>query len=75
MRRANRPKVLTNRSIIARWVETETLHLKRLGMGFQAVADHIVEVAHGRQKAMVPVPQEVQFPEHYHERARSRRAA
>ncbi len=65
MRRANTPKVLTNRSIIARWVEGETLHLKRLGMSFQAIADHIVEVAHGRQKAMVPVPQEVQFPERY----------
>ena len=65
MRRANTPKVLTNRSIIARWVEGETLHLKRLGMSFQAIADHIVEVAHGRQKAMVHVPQDAQFPEHY----------
>jgi len=65
MRRANTPKVLTNRSIIARWVEGETLHLKRLGMSFQAIADHIVEVAHGRQKAMVPVPQDAQFPERY----------
>jgi len=57
--------VLTNRSIIARWVEGETLHLKRLGMSFQAIADHIVEVAHGRQKAMVAVPQDAQFPERY----------
>jgi hypothetical protein len=65
MRRANTPKVLTNRSIIARWVEDETLHLKRLGMSFQAIADHIVEVAHGRQKAMVAVPQDAQFPERY----------
>ena len=65
MRRANRPKVLTNRSIIARWVEAETLHLKRLGMGYQAIADHIVEVAHGRQKAMVSVPRDAQFPEGY----------
>jgi hypothetical protein len=65
MRRANRPKVLTNRSIIARWVEAETLHLKRLGMGYQAIADHIVEVAQGRQKAMAPVPQDAQFPEGY----------
>jgi hypothetical protein len=65
MRRANTPKVLTNRSIIARWVEGETLHLKRLGMSFQAIADHIVEVAHGRQKAMVAVPQDAQFPERY----------
>jgi hypothetical protein len=66
MRRANRPKVLTNRSIIARWVEAETLHLKRLGMGYQAIADHIVEVAQGRQKAMAPVPQDAQFPKGYH---------
>jgi hypothetical protein len=65
MRRANTPKVLTNRSIIARWVEGETLHLKRLGMSFQAIADHLVEVAHGRQKAMVAVPQDAQFPERY----------
>jgi hypothetical protein len=65
MRQANTPKVLTNRSIIARWVEGETLHLKRLGMSFQAIADHIVEVAHGRQKAMVAVPQDAQFPERY----------
>jgi hypothetical protein len=65
MRRADRPKLLTNRSIIARWVEAETLHLKRLGMGYQAIADHIVEVAHGRRKAMVPVPQGVQFPQDY----------
>ena len=57
--------MLTNRSIIARWVEGETLHLKRLGMSFQAIADHIVEVAHGRQKAMVAVPQDAQFPERY----------
>ena len=65
MRRASRPKVLTNRSIIARWVEAETLHLKRLGMGYQAIADHIVEVAQGRRKAMAPVPQDAQFPEGY----------
>ena len=65
MRRANKPKGLTNRSIIARWVEAETLHLKRLGMSYQAIADHVVEVAQGRQKAMAPVPQDAQFPEGY----------
>jgi hypothetical protein len=65
LRRANRPKVLTNRSIVARWVEAETLHLKRLGMGYQAIADHIVGVAQERQKAMAPVPQDAEFPEGY----------
>jgi hypothetical protein len=65
MRRTDRPKLFTNRSIIARWVEAETLHLKRLGMGYQAIADHVVEVGHGRRKAMVPVPHDVQFPQDY----------
>ena len=65
IRRANKPEQLTSRSIIARWVEAETLHLKRLGMGYQAIADHIVGVAQGAQKAFVPVPQDAHFPQGY----------
>jgi hypothetical protein len=65
MRRANKPERLTNRTIIARWVETETLHLKRLGMGYQAIADHIVGVAQRSQKAFVTVPHDAHFPEDY----------
>lgn len=65
LRATNRPKQLTNRSQLARWTETEVLYLKRLGMAFQAIADHIVDVAHGRQKAMVPVPEGVLFPANY----------
>jgi hypothetical protein len=65
IRRANKPKQLTKRSLIARWVEAETLHLKRLGMGYQAIADHIMGVAQGQQKAMVPIPQDAQFSQGY----------
>jgi len=65
LRRANQPKVLTNRSIIARWVEAETLHLKRLGMSYQVIANHIVGVAHGKQQAMVPIPEHAPFTEEY----------
>ena len=65
IRRANKPEQLTSRSIIARWVEAETLHLKRLGMGYQAIADHIVGIAQGAQKAFVPVPQDAHFPQGY----------
>ena len=63
--RTNKPRQLTNRSIIARWVEAETLHLKRLGMSYQVIADHIVGVAHGQQQAMVPIPEHAQFPQEY----------
>jgi len=51
IRRANKPKQLTSRSLIARWVEAETLHLKRLGMGYQAIADHMMEIAQGQRMA------------------------
>jgi hypothetical protein len=65
IRRTNKPKRLTNRSLIARWVEAETLHLKRLGMSYQAIADHMMGVAQKQQMAMVPIPQDVQFPAGY----------
>jgi hypothetical protein len=65
LRRANQPKRLTDRTIIARWVEAETLHLKRLGMGYEAIAEHIMGVAQGQRKAMVPVPAELRFPDGY----------
>lgn len=65
IRRANQPKLLTNRTIIARWVEAETLHLKRLGMGYETIAEHIMGVVQGQRKAMVPVPAEARFPEQY----------
>jgi hypothetical protein len=65
IRQTNKPRVLTNRSIIARWVEAETLHLKRLGMSYQAIADHIGRVARGQQQGMVPLPEHASFAEDY----------
>jgi len=65
IRQTNKPRVLTNRSIIARWVEAETLHLKRLGMSYQAIADHIVGVAQGKQQVVVPLPEHASFSEDY----------
>ena len=65
IRQTNKPGILTNRSIIARWVEAETLHLKQLGMSYQAIADHIGRVARGQQQAMVPIPEQASFAEDY----------
>jgi len=65
MRRANQPRLVTQRTILARWLEAETLHLKRLGMSYQLIADHIVGVAHRRQQAMVPIPEQVRFSADY----------
>src|SRR5271166_2527404 len=65
VRRPHQSKKLTSRSLIARWVEAETLHLKRLGMRYQEIADHIVAVARGHQRAMVTIPENIQFPPDY----------
>jgi hypothetical protein len=65
IRCTNKPARLTERSIIARWVEAETLHLKRLGMSYQVIADHIVGVVHGQQQAMVPTPEPMPFTDDY----------
>src|SRR5260370_2143955 len=65
IRQTNKPRLLTDRSSIARWVEAETLHLKRLGMSYQVIADHIVGVARGKQPAMVPIPEHAPFIEDY----------
>jgi hypothetical protein len=65
LRRANRSKHLTMRSLIARWVEAETLHLKRLGMSDQAIAQHLVAVARGQQAALVQLPADLRFPDDY----------
>jgi hypothetical protein len=64
-RRTNRSTRLTNRSITARWVEAETLGLKRLGMSYQAIAEHIMAVAKGQRNAMVTLPSEMRFPDDY----------
>jgi hypothetical protein len=65
VRRTDKPRLLTNRSIVARWVEAETLHLKRLGMSYGSIADHIVAVARSQQQAMVPIPEHASFSTEY----------
>lgn len=65
LRRSNRPKLLSNRSLIARWVEAETLHLKRLGMSFQAIAEHITAVAERQRNAIVAPAAAMRFPDGY----------
>lgn len=49
----------------ARWVETETVHLKRMGLSFDAIADQITRVGRGQATAMVAIPDGVTFPPDY----------
>jgi hypothetical protein len=66
IRRNDRPQRLTNRSLIARWVEAEALHLKRLGMSYPNIADHLIAVARGQRQSFVPLPAPAHFPADYH---------
>lgn len=65
IRNARQPKMLTARSIVARWVEAETLNLKQLGMGFQPIAEHVMKVARGERQAMIALPDGAVFGERY----------
>lgn len=65
IRRANKPKQVTNRSLVARWVEAESLRLKVMGMSYQAIADHIRRVAQSRERPMVPIAEGMALPQDY----------
>jgi hypothetical protein len=49
----------------ARWIEAETIHLKRIGLSFEAIAEHINRVAHGHEQPAVALPENVTFPPDY----------
>lgn len=45
----------------ARWIEAETVQLKRMGLSFDAIAEQITNVGLGRARAIVAVPDGVTF--------------
>lgn len=49
----------------ARWVEAEVVHLKRMGLPFEAIAEQITRVGRGRAQAITPIPDGVSFPPDY----------
>lgn len=66
IRNARSPKKLTERSVRARWVEAEVIRLKRFGLSFVAVAEHISQVGRGMAQAMIALPVGLTFPPNYH---------
>ena len=49
----------------ARWEPTETVHLKRMGLSFDAIAEQITRVGRGQGQALVALPADVTFPPDY----------
>ena len=46
----------------ARWVEAETIHLKRIGLTFDAIADQVTRIGRGQAQPIVALPGGVTFP-------------
>jgi hypothetical protein len=64
--RGNRsPSRITERMLIARWVETEVIRLKRMGIvSFETIADLLTQAGRG-ESVPVTLPQGVNFPPNY----------
>jgi hypothetical protein len=64
--RSTRRAVMVSEAVLrARWVETETVHLKRMGLSFEAIADQITRVGRGQATAMVAISDSLTFPPDY----------
>jgi hypothetical protein len=64
-RNTRQPVVASEAVLRARWIEAETIHLKRMGLSFDAIAEHISRVGRAQAQAMVAIPQGVTFPPDY----------
>ncbi len=65
IRNARAPAKLTMRSVIARWVEAETLRRKQVGFSFSLIAEHLTAIGRGEAQPMVPFPDGIEFPTGY----------
>ncbi len=54
--------VISEGVLRARWVEAETIHLKRMGLAFEAISEQITRVGRGLAHPIVAVPGGVKFP-------------
>ncbi len=64
--RSTRQAVVVSEAVSrARWVEAEIIHLKRMGLSFEAIADQITRVGRRQAQAIVAIPEGVTFPTDY----------
>ena len=64
-RGVRQPLIASEATLRARWLEAETVHLKRMGLSFEAIAEHITGVGCGLQQAITTIPQGLTFPADY----------
>jgi hypothetical protein len=49
----------------ARWIEAETISLKRMGLSFDAIAGQITRIGRGQAQSLVEIPAGLSFPTDY----------
>jgi hypothetical protein len=64
-RGTHRPIAISASVLRARWIETETLHLKRIGLTFDAIADQITRIGRRQAQAIAEIPDGVTFPPNF----------
>ena len=64
-RNTKQPMVASEAVVRARWIEAEIIHLKRMGLPFDAIAEQISRVGRGEAQALVAIPQGITFPADY----------
>ena len=57
--------VVSQAVLRARWVEAETIHLKRMGLSFDAIAEQITRVGRCQAQPIVAMPEGLTFPPDY----------
>lgn len=45
----------------ARWIEAETIQLKRIGLTFDAIADQLTRIGRGQAQPIIAIPDSVSF--------------
>ena len=63
--RGKQPKRATNRFLLARFVESEVVRLKNLGMDFPRIAEQVTLIGLGRAKSITELPADLRFPLDY----------
>jgi hypothetical protein len=61
-RNARKAVVVSEAILKARWIEAETIHLKRMGLSFDAIAEQITRVGRHQAQAIVTISDGVEFP-------------
>ena len=57
--------IVSEATLRARWVEAEVVHLKRMGLSFEAIAEQITRVGRGQAQPITPLPDGLSFPPDY----------